>query len=180
MSEPILRLAPISTAPLLKPWEWKGAAPIDASPAPPCHLCSGLPCRMVQADPPGGHQVARSHCRTTRIPFHPPRTPCLHRAPTENRALSQLRPRHPGPDPTPEAEWTLTFDPVTTVQGIYFIDLGLVWLDDDEEPPRHPRCTASVWARVLKADSRPCWLLAGKRGCSRERGGQRERGGVTA
>lgn len=40
----------------------------------------------------------------------------------------------------PEAQdnrWTLTFDPVTTVKGDLAIDLGLVWLDDDEESPRH-------------------------------------------
>lgn len=53
----------------------------------------------------------------------------------------------------PEAEdnrWTLTFDSVTTVKGDLAINLGLVWLDNDEQSPRHGAVELPLGPRVLE------------------------------
>lgn len=60
----------------------------------------------------------------------------------------------PRPVPAPGAEWTLTFDPVTTVKGDLAVDLGLVWLDDDEEPPGHGAVQLPPGPRVLEGRQR--------------------------
>lgn len=59
----------------------------------------------------------------------------------------------PQPDLTPGAEdnqQTLTFDPVATVKGDLAVDLGLVWLDGDEEPPGHGTVELPLGPRVLE------------------------------
>lgn len=72
----------------------------------------------------------------------------------------------------PEAEWTLTFDPVTTVKGDLAVDLRVVWLDDDEEPPWHRAVQLPLGLRVLEGRQR---IPAGARRESRpEREGQTE------
>lgn len=48
----------------------------------------------------------------------------------------------------------LTFDPVTSVKGDLAVDLGLVWLDCDEESPRH---------RTIQLPPGP-WVLKGREG----------------
>lgn len=66
----------------------------------------------------------------------------------------------------------LTFDPVTSVKGDLAVDLGLVWLDGDEESPRH--CTVQLppgpW--VLKGRE---GVLVGTRSEGRPESGNRER-----
>ena len=68
----------------------------------------------------------------------------------------------------------LTFDPVATVKGDLAVDLGLVWLDDDEEPPRHRAVQLPLGPRVL--DSRE-HVLVGSGRESQPVGGDAERGG---
>lgn len=65
-------------------------------------------------------------------------------------------PRGPGADLAPEAEGLrgLTFDPVAAVQGDLAVDLGLVWLDNDEEPPRHRAVQLPLGPRVLDGGER--------------------------
>lgn len=48
----------------------------------------------------------------------------------------------------------LTFDPVASVKGDLAVDLGLVWLDGDEESPRH---------RTIQLPPGP-WVLKGREG----------------
>lgn len=48
----------------------------------------------------------------------------------------------------------LTFDPVASVKGDLAVDLGLVWLDCDEESPRH---------RTIQLPPGP-WVLKGREG----------------
>lgn len=52
--------------------------------------------------------------------------------------------------PSPEAEDRLTFDPVTSVKGDFAVNLGLVWLDGDEESPRHSTIQLPPGPWVLK------------------------------
>lgn len=75
-----------------------------------------------------------------------------------------LRPTGPRPDPAPAAGWTLTFDPVAAVKGDLAVDLGVVWLDDDEEPPRHGAVELPLGLWVLEGRQR---VLVGSRRESR-------------
>ena len=156
--------------------------PIDASPAPPLPSLQWTPM-------PDGHELTllmdirspRSHCKDHSNPRSTLPGPRVSTGPpTEAMPWRSAEAKAPRPDPTPEAEWTLTFDPVATVQGDLAIDLGLVWLDDDEEPPRHRAVQLPSGPRVLKGGQRvlvgswrESWAAAGK-------GRQRERGWVTA
>lgn len=135
---------------------------------------------------PDGHELTllmdirspRSHCKDHSNPRSTLPGPCVFTGPpTEAVPWRSAEAKAPRPDPTPEAQWTLTFDPVTTVQGDLAIDLGLVWLDDDEEPPRHRTVQLPSGPRVLKGGQ--CVLVGSWResGAAAGKGGQRERGG---
>lgn len=72
--------------------------------------------------------------------------------------------------------WTLTFDPVATVKGDLAIDLGLVWLNDDEQPPGHRAVQLPLgpWVlegreRVLVGTRREGWPARGEGGKERDR-----------
>ena len=135
---------------------------------------------------PDGHEPTllmdirslRSHCKDRSNPHSALPGPRVSTGgPAEAVPWRSAEAKAPQPDPAPEAEWTLTFDPVATVQGDLAIDLGLVWLDDDEEPPRHRAVQLPSGPRVLKGGQhvlvgswRESWAVAGK-GRQRERGG---------
>lgn len=112
------------------------------------------------------------------LPVLPAQAPDIPQGPQETR----LRHRNPNrgsaevegaqTDPAPEVGWTLTFDPVAAVEGDLAVDLRVVWLDNDEEPPRDRAVELPLGLRVLEGGQR---VLVGTRQESRPEGeGQRE------
>ena len=147
-------------------------------PALPCRLCSGLPCQMGTSRPSRWtSESPRPHHKDHPNPLSTlPQLRVSTGGPSEAMPWGSAEAKAPQPDPTPEAEWTLTFDPVATVQGDLAIDLGLVWLDDDEEPPGHRTVQLPSGPRVLEGGER---VLVGswrESWAAARKGGQRERG----